>query len=236
MKLLIIGIQGSGKGTQSQLISKKFKLKHISTGDLIREEISKKSKLGNQIKEYSEKGLLVPEEIINKLAKKNLPKNNFLLDGYPRNLNQVKFLDSITKIDKVIDLKLSEKEVLNRLSNRFQCPKCKTQYGLNQLPKKKGICDKCKEELIQRNDDKPASIKKRIKIFKKETLPILKHYKEKVISINGNQSVEKVFEKIQEELGECRRFWKRRSERLNNCRHISTISSKGNIGDYKDCE
>jgi len=200
MKLIILGIQGSGKGTQSELISEKFHLKHISTGDLIRKEISEKTELGNKLKELISRGELASDKITNELLRKNLPKNNFLLDGYPRNLDQAKFLDSITEIDKVISLELSEKEVMKRLSNRFQCPNCKLQYGLNKMPKKEKRCDECQTTLIQRTDDKPEAIQKRIDIFKKETFPILEYYSDRIILINGNQTVERVFKDIEKEL------------------------------------
>ena len=200
MKLIILGIQGSGKGTQSELISEKFHLKHISTGDLIRKEISEKTELGNKLKELISRGELASDKITNELLRKNLPKNNFLLDGYPRNLDQAKFLDSITEIDKVISLELSEKEVMKRLSNRFQCPNCKLQYGLNKMPKREKRCDECQTTLIQRTDDKPEAIQKRIDIFKKETFPILEYYSDRIILINGNQTVERVFKDIEKEL------------------------------------
>jgi adenylate kinase len=196
MKLVIIGIQGSGKGTQSKLISEHYKLKHISTGDLIREEIKK----GNQeINKYSNQGLLVPDEIVNKLLEKHLPKDNFLLDGYPRNLEQAKLLEKFG-VDKVIFLKLSTSEVISRLANRFYCKICKEAYGLNNMPKTLGTCNLCGGNLYQRDDDKIGAIKARIEVFKKETLPLLDYYKDKGIIINANQSVEKVFSEIKEKL------------------------------------
>jgi len=196
MKLVIIGIQGSGKGTQSKLISEHYKLKYISTGDLIREEIKK----GNQeINKYSNQGLLVPDEIVNKLLEKHLPKDNFLLDGYPRNLEQAKLLEKFG-VDKVIFLKLSTSEVISRLANRFYCKICKEAYGLNNMPKTLGTCNLCGGNLYQRDDDKIGAIKARIEVFKKETLPLLDYYKDKGIIINANQSVEKVFSEIKEKL------------------------------------
>ena len=197
MKLVILGIQGSGKGTQSKLISEYYKLKHISTGDLIRDEI----KRGNQdIKKYSDQGLLVPDGIVNKLLEKHIPKDNWLLDGYPRNLEQAKLLEKFG-VDKVIFLKLSTSEVISRLANRFYCKICKEAYGLNNMPVKLGVCNLCGGNLGQRDDDKIGAIKARIEVFKKETLPLLDFYKDKEMIIKANQSVEKVFEDVKKELG-----------------------------------
>jgi adenylate kinase len=201
MKLIILGIQGSGKGTQGKLIAEKYNLKHISTGDLLRKEVAEKSELGTEISSYIDKGNLVPDELINKIFLKNLPKDNYLLDGYPRNTSQAEFLENISKIDKVIFLELEEAEVFKRLEVRTQCNKCKIYYGLNNPPKKLGICNQCGEKIEVRKDDNPESIKKRINLFNKETLPIVNFYKDKVIKINGNQTVEEVFEDIIKTLG-----------------------------------
>jgi adenylate kinase len=199
MKLVIIGIQGSGKGTQSKLISEHYKLKHISTGDLIREEIKMKSEIGRKFEGLINQGKLAPDEIVNKLLEKNIPKDNWLLDGYPRNLEQAKLLEKFG-VDKVIFLKLSTSEVISRLANRFYCKICKEAYGLNNMPKTLGTCNLCGGNLYQRDDDKIGAIKARIEVFKKETLPLLDYYKDKGIIINANQSVEKVFSEIKEKL------------------------------------
>ena len=200
MKLLILGIQGSGKGTQSKLIAEHYNLKHISTGDLFREEIDKKSKEGKEISSYIDKGNLVPDELTNKVLQKNLPKDNFILDGYPRNLFQAKFLEKIKKPDKILYIELSEKEVIRRLSLRFQCKKCNILYGANKMPKKEGYCDICNNILDKRRDDNEEAIKQRINIFNKETLPLIDFYGEKVIRVNGKQTVEDVFRDIKKAL------------------------------------
>ncbi len=200
MKLLIFGIQGSGKGTQSKLIAEEFRLKHISTGDLFREEIDKKSKEGREISLYIDKGNLVPDELTNRVLKKNIPKDNFILDGYPRNLFQAEFLDKINKLDKILYIKLSENEVMRRLSLRYNCKKCNIIYGANKMPKKEGFCDNCNKTLEKRKDDNEDAIKKRINIFNKETLPLVDFYKDKLIEINGEQGVEDVFNDIKKAL------------------------------------
>ena len=200
MKLLIFGIQGSGKGTQSKLIAEEFRLKHISTGDLFREEIDKNSKEGKEISSYINKGNLVPDELTNKVLQKNLPKDNFILDGYPRNLFQAEFLEKINKPDKVLYIELSENEVIRRLSLRYQCKKCNILYGANKMPKKEGYCDICNNILDKRRDDNEEAIKQRINIFNKETLPLIDFYGEKVIRVNGKQTVEDVFRDIKKAL------------------------------------
>jgi len=201
MKLIILGIQGSGKGVQGKLIAEIFNLKHISTGDLLRNEISTQSELGKEISSYIDKGNLVPNSLINKIFFKHLPKDNFILDGYPRNKEQVEFLEKINPPDKIIYLDIQEKVVYERLAVRIQCKKCGTIYGKNKTPEKEGICDECQSKLERRKDDSSdEAIKKRIDLFNQETLPILKFYDSRVIRINGNQSVEDVFEDIRKKL------------------------------------
>jgi adenylate kinase len=200
MKLIIIGIQGSGKGTQSKLISKEFNLKHLSTGDLIREEIKIGSDLGKKVKEYSDAGKLAPNELVEEILFKNLPADDYLLDGYPRNIEQAKKLENINAPDEIIFLELSDQEVYKRIGNRYSCKKCKIDYGLNNMPKKQWFCDKCGEEMHRRADDNDESIKIRIDAFKKETLPLLDFYGERVIRVEGNQTVEEVFSDIKNSL------------------------------------
>ena len=202
MKLLIVGPQGSGKGTQAKKLSEKYGLEHISTGDIFRYNIKNETELGKLAKSYIDKGQLVPDEVTNKIVADALKgKENFILDGFPRNLKQAEFLDSITEIDKVIEVQLDDLEVLKRLSGRRTCSQCGEIYHINSKPPKvSGICDFDGAELIQRDDDKPEAIKKRLEIYYDETSPILEHYKDKVVSIDGSLSIEEVFEKIMEKL------------------------------------
>jgi len=200
MKLVILGIQGSGKGTQGKLIAEKYGLKHLSAGNLLRAEIQKKSEEGKQLQAYVNNGLLAPHELTNKIMAKNIPEDNYLLDGYPRDTEQSKFLEKINPPKKIIFLELPEQEVFHRLGSRLQCSKCGMIFGLNNLKQAGELCNKCKGKLVKRKDDTKEAIKTRIKEFKKETLPLLKFYKSRVIKINGNQSVEDVFKEIKKAL------------------------------------
>jgi adenylate kinase len=202
MKMLIVGPQGSGKGTQAKKIAEAFELDHISTGDIFRENIKGQSELGKLAKSFIDKGQLVPDDVTNKIVADALKgKDNFILDGYPRNMLQAEFLDSVTHLDYVIEVQLDDEDVLLRLSGRRICKECGEIYHLNfKTPKKAGKCDFDDGELFHRDDDKADAINKRLDIYHNETEPLLEHYKEKniLITINGDQPIGKVFEDIKE--------------------------------------
>lgn len=198
MRILLIGPQGSGKGTQAQLLADKHKIPNISTGDIFREAIARKTELGLKAESYTKKGLLMPDDIVTSLVKERVRQKDcregFILDGYPRNLNQARALDKITNLDKVFVVRITDDLAIKRLIIRRQCRKCKTIYSAFNLLEKRGKCDKCSGKLIKRDDDKPSAIKKRLNIYHKETEPLIDYYKKKGIVhiINGNQSVERV--------------------------------------------
>jgi len=208
MKIILFGAPGSGKGTQATVLSEHFKLKKISLGDIFREEVKKDSKLGKEVKSYMEKGLLVPDELVSRVVEENVNEDNFLLDGYPRNINQAKTLDEILKkqgndIDLFINLEVDEKTIIDRLSKRLVCKKCGANYHLiNMPPKKANVCDKCSSELIQRKDDTPTVIKKRWEVFLKENKSLLDFYQKKgklmIIDARGNK--DDVFARIKQKL------------------------------------
>ncbi|MEK6935009.1 MAG: nucleoside monophosphate kinase [Nanoarchaeota archaeon] len=205
MKLIILGPQGSGKGTQSKLLSKHLNIPHISTGDVFREEFKNKTKLGIIANEYTKKGILVPNEIVNDIIKKRIQKKDckkgFILDGYPRNPEQSELLNSITKIDKVIYLELKEKEIFKRILERQICPKCNAIYGVNFKPKKTNRCNKCNSKLIKREDDlTKEQIKSRLKSYEERTKPLLGIYKDKIIKADASKSVEIIFKNILKKL------------------------------------
>lgn len=201
--ILIIGPQGSGKDTQSVMLSKKFKVPFIVMGDLFRQEIKKKSKIGKLAANLLSKGILVSDKITFVLLKKRLNKNDakrgFILNGFPRNLEQALMLEKIAPIDLVLELWISDKESLRRLAGRRFCPHCKTTYHLiYNKPKKKSICDKDGHQLIVRDDDKPSVIKKRLNIYHQQTEAVFAFYKKKKIyrKINGEQPIPRVSAEI----------------------------------------
>ena len=204
-KIVFLGPPGSGKGTQAQLLSKNFSIPHISTGDIFRKIIKtgKPKKLADSIKKYVQSGLLVPDDIVFK-ALFSVIKNKkyYILDGFPRNINQAKLLDEALKkdgIDKVIYFKVSDKEIIKRLTSRRTCPKCGKVYNIYTLkPKEDNLCDVCKVELIIRDDDKLETVKKRLEVYKKDTLPLLDYYKKKrlLVTINAEDKIENVYKKM----------------------------------------
>ena len=199
MKLSIIGPPGSGKGTMSSLIAKKYKLKEIEVGDLLRELATKNTKTGKLVKRMINKGKLVPSNIVTSLVKKQLSKY-FIIDGYPREIEEAKALDEIAKLNKVILLEVSRKTIIKRLSKRLICPKCDSIYHLiTKKPKKDTLCDKCKIKLVRREDDKPEAIKERLNLFKKETFTVIKYYNKKSIlnRISAEGSIKNIFRRIE---------------------------------------
>tara|TARA_Y100000310_G_scaffold344076_1_gene454981 strand:+ start:7194 stop:7799 length:606 start_codon:yes stop_codon:yes gene_type:complete len=195
MKLIFIGPQGSGKGTQAKVIAEKLDIAHISTGDLLR---NPSPELKEKIKSYVNQGKLVPDELILEILQQriSLPdcQNGFILDGYPRNLAQAKSLDKITKIDKVIEISISDKESIKRLGKRLNCPECHSVFVESESLKENALCKKCSSPLIKREDDKEEAIKHRLEIYHNETSPVLEKYDS--IKINGEQSIEKVTQDI----------------------------------------
>lgn len=184
MKAIIFGAPGSGKGTYSSRLQSRLDVDIISMGDIFREMIKNGSELGNKVKSYVEKGLLVPDETVNEVLKQRLakvpPTKGFILDGYPRTIEQANILEKISKIDTVILLKVPDWIIIERLSSRRICRKCGTVYNIRFLkPKVEGICDKCGGELYQRPDDTPEVIKKRLDVYEKQTQPILKHFRQR---------------------------------------------------------
>jgi adenylate kinase len=207
MKLVFLGPPGAGKGTQAKILSKKLNIPHISTGDIFRENMKKQTELGKKAAEYTSKGLLVPDEITNAMVGQRLKQKDcergFILDGYPRTIPQAKFLDSIQTIEKVINFGLSDDEIVKRISERRTCKYCDTVYHLTyKRPKQKGICDKCSGQLVQRDDEKPRVVKKRLEVYKKQTEPLIDYYKNKgmLINVDATPSIEKVHKKVEQSL------------------------------------
>jgi adenylate kinase len=201
MKLVFLGIQGSGKGTQAELFSKKYKIRHISVGEILREEIEKNSSLGKKAKKIINTGKFMPDEIVIGIVKKNVKNiKGFILDGFPRDLHQAEEIEKFVKIDYVIYIKLTDKEAKKRIETRLECEKCGAIYSEKFQAKKR--CEKCKGKLVKRSDDNKKALQKRIGEFHKETEPLVDFYrkKNKLIEIDGNQSIDEVFDEILERL------------------------------------
>jgi adenylate kinase len=188
MRIVLLGPPGAGKGTQAKQLAKELGLPHISTGDILRQNVAGGTDLGKEAKDYMNKGLLVPDELVTKMLSERFKQpdveNGFILDGYPRNINQAKVLDGILaqlkiKIDLVFDLDCSEDVIIQRLSGRLVCRKCGANFHkTNMPPEKEGACDNCGGELYQRPDDNVETIKKRLSVYKDEVAALIKYYQE----------------------------------------------------------
>jgi len=184
MKLVVLGSPGVGKGTYTQDLTKILNVPHISTGALFREHIGKQTELGKKAKEHIDAGQLVPDELTNDLVKERISRedcqNGFIFDGYPRNIPQAESFAKITDLDLVINFKADKEVIIERLSGRRTCSSCGWIFHLKNLPPKvEGICDKCGGKLIQRSDEMPEVIEKRLIVYEKETAPLIDYYKEK---------------------------------------------------------
>lgn len=211
MRLILLGPPGAGKGTQAVKLAEKYKIAHISTGDIFRQNIKDQTPLGKKAKEYTDNGLLVPDELTIDLVADRLTQNDcksgFLLDGFPRNVKQAEALDKIlknngSKLDYVINIEASDEEIIERISGRISCRNCKTVFNT----KKDSLsiedkCPKCGGELFQRDDDKEEVTRERLKVYHNQTKPLIDYYKEKIVNINGVQSVEEVTQDIINALG-----------------------------------
>ena len=199
--IVIYGPAGSGKGTQAQMIAKATGLRHFSMGEALREEIEKKSAIGKKVAPIVNSGALVPAEITNKLILDAYKKDKYglVFDGYPRNALQMEFVKKNFKIDYAFELNVSDDEVIKRLSARWSCPKCGKGYNTIYLkPKINGKCDVDSQKLVQRDDDLPKQIKKRLDIYHNDTLPMSAYYKQIGVLhiIDGSKSIEDVHKSI----------------------------------------
>jgi adenylate kinase len=205
MKLIFFGPPGAGKGTQAQKTSEQFGIPHVSTGDILREAVKNETALGKKVKDILERGELVSDDIINKLVKeKVVHMDSFILDGYPRTIDQAKFLDKALneaneEIDAIILIDVSEEDVVERISNRRVCPVCGKVYNLITLkPKDDMKCDLDGAKLIQRDDDKEETVRDRYRVYKKNTEPVIEYYRKnkKIFTINGSKDIKTVTKEL----------------------------------------
>ena len=208
MNLILLGAPGVGKGVQGNLLKEKYNIPRISTGDILREEVSNKTREGVSAEDFMKSGKLVPDSLINAIVEKRLKKddckNGFIFDGYPRTIVQAKYLNDILKriskkIDSVVSLDVDEDVIIKRLSNRRVCLKCGAVYNIvTDPPPSDNSCRKCGGEIILRDDDKEETIRKRLTVYRKETEPLKRFYKNEglLLSVNGNDDVKRIFEEI----------------------------------------
>lgn len=200
MKIIIIGPQGSGKGTQASMISGKYNIPHISTGNILRSEMDRQTKIGKDAQSYVNEGKLVPDDIIIEIIKKRLSANDckkgFIIDGFPRNIEQAQKLGYITAIDYLLDIHVSDEEAIRRISGRRSCICGEVYHLFYKKPKFSDYCDKCGKKLFQRDDDNSENIKNRLKIYHSETERITGFYHGRHLRINGEQPIKEVFDDI----------------------------------------
>ena len=213
MKIIMLGAPGAGKGTQAKQIADKYSIPHISTGDIFRANIKNGTELGKKAKQYMDQGALVPDELTCDLVMDRIQqgdcKNGFVLDGFPRTIPQAEALDAALekineKMDYAIDVDVPDENIVNRMSGRRACLNCGATYHLISIPPKvEGICDRCGSEIVLREDDKPETVQKRLKVYHEQTQPLIDYYKNQGIlkSVDGTQPMDEVFKAIVTILG-----------------------------------
>lgn len=213
MNIILLGPPGAGKGTQAKKIQECYSLPHISTGDMLRENINNNTSLGVKAKSYMSRGELVPDELLITIIKDRLSKKDcssgFLLDGYPRTIPQADALQMILtesnrKLDAVLNISVDDEELIKRLSGRRMCSCGASYHMVFNPPKDDEICDLCKRKLYQRDDDKPDAIRNRLIVYKKQTQPLIEYYRKKSIlrTLDGGKGISGIFEDIKKVLEE----------------------------------
>lgn len=208
MKIIMLGAPGAGKGTQAKMIADTYGLPHISTGDIFRMNIKNGTRLGMEAKTYMDQGLLVPDELTVRILLDRVGqddcKNGYVLDGFPRTIPQAEVLEDALnklgdKIDYAINVEVPDENIIRRMGGRRACLACGATYHIEHVPPKKdGICDKCGQELVLRDDDKPETVKKRLRVYQEQTQPLIDFYTKKGVlkSVDGTQDMQDVFAAI----------------------------------------
>lgn len=213
MKIIMLGAPGAGKGTQAKMIADKYGVPHISTGDIFRANIKNGTELGMEARKYMDQGLLVPDELtvrilLDRVAAEDC-SNGYVLDGFPRTIPQAEVLDKALaelggKIDYAIDVNVPDENIVRRMSGRRACLACGATYHIEHVPsKEEGICDRCGNGLVLRDDDKPETVLNRLKIYHDQTQPLIDFYSEKGVlrTVDGTQPMQDVFDSIVSILG-----------------------------------
>ncbi len=199
--MVLLGAPGSGKGTQAKRLCQELGLTLISTGDLLREAVRNNTPLGVKAKGYMDAGKLVPDELVIGLIREKVSglKGGFLLDGFPRNLEQAKMLDDIADINLAVNLDVDEQIIVDRIVNRRSCKECNEVYHLIAKPtEREGVCDKCGGDLYQRTDDTEAVVRERLRVYKERTLPLAELYCRRgiLVDVNGQGDIDDVYDRI----------------------------------------
>ena len=214
MKIIMLGAPGAGKGTQAKMIAEKCGIPHISTGDIFRANIKNGTELGAKAKEYMDKGLLVPDELVCDLVVDRIQQadceKGYILDGFPRTIPQAEALENALnaieqKLDYAIDIDVPDENIINRMSGRRACVGCGATYHVLFNPTKvEGKCDVCGESLILRDDDKPETVKKRLDVYHTQTQPLIDYYTTQGVlkTVDGTRDLNEVFQEIVDILGE----------------------------------
>ena len=197
MKLILLGAPGAGKGTQAEIISKYLSIPTVSTGNIIRAALKAQTEMGIKAKEFIDKGLLVPDDVVIGIVRERLKENDcengFILDGFPRTVPQAQALDDMgVEIDRVIDIQVPDEKIVQRLSGRRVCGSCGASYHLlYKKPAEDGVCDDCGAQLVQRSDDKEETILERLKVYHEQTEPLVDFYrkKNKLFVVEGQEEV-----------------------------------------------
>lgn len=219
MRLILLGPPGSGKGTQAKLLSQRLGVVHISTGDILRQAIDQQTPEGKLAQPYMAKGNLVPDEVVNEIVaalfrRPDCPKD-FVLDGYPRTVEQARALDDVLNrqklhLDAVIFLAVDDAEIIKRLSGRWNCPNphCRATYNaFNKMPRVDNLCDECQSPLVQREDDREETVRQRLQVFHKVNEALLKHYRDQglLIEVTGTGDIETIYKEIDKKLAKKRK-------------------------------
>lgn len=197
MKLILLGAPGAGKGTQAEIISETLRIPTISTGNIIREALKSGTEMGRKAKEYMDDGRLVPDDIVIGIIRDRLAQsdcvNGFILDGFPRTIPQAEALDRMgVDIDRVLDIEVADETIARRVSGRRICPSCGASYHVDyKRPTVEGICDRCGDTLVQRQDDRPDTVQERLSVYHEQTEPLKSYYAAagKLFIVEGQEEI-----------------------------------------------
>ncbi len=198
-KVLILGPPGAGKGTQSRRIAEAFDVEHVSTGDMLRANKDMETEYGTP-REYMEAGDLVPDEVMEAVVEEGLSgREGFVLDGYPRTLDQAEFLAGVTDLDVILYVDVPRAELIDRLTGRRVCDDCGTNFHVEyDRPETEGVCDECGGELIQREDDREDTVRNRLDVYHENTAPVVDHYesREEFVTVDGDRAPDAVWDDV----------------------------------------